>query len=280
MKQLSVVIADDNQEWCAMLRDEIQRYPCFNILSCLYNGMDTIDYLMVHRPDIVILDIVMPIYDGLYVIHYIQERMVGYRPFIYVLSAIGTEKTNQIMRMLDVGYYSVKPIKVQAVAINLLNLLAAEHKLPFKEVRQLQLELPGQSLLVQDLDKYIEEYLFDLGVPLYKLSSKNTRVALMLLLTDKADLSNVTSLYKKVAQQYHSTTTPASIERNIRSTIHTIQKADGEYFRHCFPHGLHKLTNTEFLESSVILIRRRIKEQSGNSISMRRFRDAFLEESF
>ena len=265
MNNNTLLIVDDHLEWCEALQEEFLQDGGYEVAPPLHNGRDAIDYLEANRPDIIILDLIMPICDGMYVISHIHEKMEEYNPFIYVLSAIGTQKTNRVMRSLDVDYYSVKPISARVVVDNLHKLLADTDPAPAEPLLLVRPERPARQAPPPppSIQSMIEDFIYELGAPLYRLSTKCTITALSLCLEDEANMNSITALYERTAGQSNPPATSGSIERNIRSTVLKMQKNLTPAFVRCFPYGTGKLTNTEFLHRCVYTLTRRLEELTG-----------------
>ena len=71
-KQKSILVVDDDQEMLTML-DNILKLGGYYVTAAL-DGTSALSILESHRPDLVILDIVMPGLDGLQVLNLIRQR--------------------------------------------------------------------------------------------------------------------------------------------------------------------------------------------------------------
>jgi DNA-binding NarL/FixJ family response regulator len=63
--QIRIVIADDNQAIRTMFRDLLAHYPEFEIVGEAENGIDAIKSVRQQNPDVLLLDIHMPVFDGM-----------------------------------------------------------------------------------------------------------------------------------------------------------------------------------------------------------------------
>lgn len=99
-----MLIVDDNKQIVAMLSDYAKQEG-FDVLEA-YNGADAVTYVREHHPDIVLLDVMMPIMDGFEACR--QIRAFSSVPII-MITARG-EDFERIMG-LDIGAddYVVKP---------------------------------------------------------------------------------------------------------------------------------------------------------------------------
>lgn len=65
MKKYKVILADDHQFLVEGLLSILKDEPSFEIVATAQNGFELIDAVLRHSPDLVILDMNMPGYDGL-----------------------------------------------------------------------------------------------------------------------------------------------------------------------------------------------------------------------
>jgi len=238
VKKHSVLIAEDHVEWCNLLKKEIEQSPSFRVVACLHDGKSALEFICRSKPDIVILDLVMPVFDGLYIVGKIREALPEYSPLIYILSIINTPHINDILLDLKIGYYSVKPIAAAAVAYNIQKLVDT-NDYPFYE------DTPDPT--AAGLDIKIEDYLINMGAPMYLVSTKCTLAALHFVIASSAQVKNGCAIYEEVAAAL--STTPGAVERNIRSTIKHIRRQETPTFLKFFPFSQKKLTNIEFLQT-------------------------------
>ena len=63
MAAVKILLADDNDAVLVELREELERE--FEIIGTVANGQDAVEAVRLFNPDVVVLDIAMPILDGL-----------------------------------------------------------------------------------------------------------------------------------------------------------------------------------------------------------------------
>ena len=63
MNSLRILLADDNDEILATVRQELADE--FEIIGTVSNGQDAVDAVLRFDPDVVVLDIAMPVLDGI-----------------------------------------------------------------------------------------------------------------------------------------------------------------------------------------------------------------------
>ena len=102
--QRKVLIAEDNVEISDMLRNYLIRAG--HAVFQAFDGRQALETAELIRPDVVLLDIMMPVYDGYYVCEEIRKKS---RIPIIITSAICTE--DEKLRMFELGAddYMTKP---------------------------------------------------------------------------------------------------------------------------------------------------------------------------
>ena len=90
-KNKRIIVADDNTLVREMLVDGIADQKDFEILATASNGRETIELIKEYEPDVVLLDLVMPIVDGLGVMEAVREDNNGKVPYFIIVSAAGKE---------------------------------------------------------------------------------------------------------------------------------------------------------------------------------------------
>lgn len=65
VSKLSVLVADDSQEFRGILREYIERQDDMEVIDEASNGEETLEKIYDMAPDVVLLDMIMPRVDGL-----------------------------------------------------------------------------------------------------------------------------------------------------------------------------------------------------------------------
>ena len=69
----SILIADDNKEFANILKEFLGKYDEFDIVDVANDGNEAIEKILDKKPDVVVLDIIMPFIDGIGVMQKINE---------------------------------------------------------------------------------------------------------------------------------------------------------------------------------------------------------------
>ena len=88
MENVKILICDDSILARKQLKDTITKSGYENFLEAS-NGQEAIDLYKEHKPDLVFVDIVMPIKDGVEAIHEIREFDPS--AHVIVVSSVGTQ---------------------------------------------------------------------------------------------------------------------------------------------------------------------------------------------
>ena len=107
--KISVLIADDNKEFCSILNDYLLNQRDIIVTGIAKDGIEALDLIQEKEPDLVILDIIMPHLDGLGVLEKLNNMNLKKMPRVIILSAVGQDKITQKAIKLGADYYVVKP---------------------------------------------------------------------------------------------------------------------------------------------------------------------------
>lgn len=233
----SVLVADDNAVWLEALEEGLNHEEEFAVVASANNGKIALELIETLRPDVMILDIIMPECDGVFIVNYIRQHMAGYQPIIYMLSGIGSDAVITILNQLDIDFYSMKPLSLQLIIENLKKILQHRTK-----------NLPASSRHAAfSRDQLIQDFLTDLGLPPHLLCTKYIFQALEYYREDPESFGMLTkSLYPYIAKRNQNTS--GAVEKNIRFAIKHIQAENTALYRQVFRfYQNKKITNSIFL---------------------------------
>lgn len=118
MEMKKLLIADAGEEFRAALQDYLRdRY----IIQVCKEGNETLQVMESFRPDVVILDLLLPGVDGVTLLQEAAER--GLHPTVLATTRFYSDYVMDAMERLAVGYVMVKPCELSAVAARLADLL-------------------------------------------------------------------------------------------------------------------------------------------------------------
>lgn len=208
-QKIRVAVIDDNPGIREIISSYIQLQEDMNVVGLGSNGLEGLEIIKNQRPDVVILDMIMPKLDGLGVLERMNQYPGENRPSFICLSAVGQEELVRKAIGLGAKYYMIKPFDMDMV---------------IKRIR----ELAGgqgfvkQSLSPSDKGKKLEEKITDIflliGIPAHIKGYHFLREAIKMVVEDGDIINSITKeLYPGIAKKFK--TTPSKVERAIRHAI-------------------------------------------------------------
>ncbi|HEY8361418.1 MAG TPA: sporulation transcription factor Spo0A [Tissierellaceae bacterium] len=250
MSRTRIVIADDNREFCDILNRFISSYEEFEVIGIAKDGIEALQIIEKERPDVLILDIIMPHLDGLEVLERLHKIEDGYFPKVIVLSAVGQDKITQRAIELGAQYYVVKPFDFQ-VFIKRLKQIASSDNVPSVNEKDEIYTVNKSHSLENNLEAKVTKIIHEIGIPAHIKGYLYLREAIMMVVKDMDYLGAITKeLYPTIASKYN--TTPSRVERAIRHAIEvawTRGKLDtiNQLFGYTVNNAKGKPTNSEFI---------------------------------
>ena len=124
-----LLIVDDEPEKAIALKDYMERQGC--MVSLAYGGEQALQIVQEERPDLVILDLVMPDMDGLAICQQLkQDSSLGYLPVIVVTDDHEKRKRLEV-RLSGADDYLPKPVNEQDLFLRVLALLRTKGQLNY-----------------------------------------------------------------------------------------------------------------------------------------------------
>ena len=253
--KISVLIADDNKEFCNILNDYLLNQRDIVVTGIAKDGLEALELIQEKKPDLVVLDIIMPHLDGLGVLERLSTMNLNPMPRIIVLSAVGQDKITQRAITLGADYYVVKPFdmdvftkRIRQMFNNTISGDSSKRTISLADVPEVKIEHKKEPI---DLESEITNIIHEIGVPAHIKGYMYLREAITMIVNDMELLSAVTKeLYPSIAKKFN--TTASRVERAIR---HAIEVAWGrgqvDAINKLFGYTIHndkgKPTNSEFI---------------------------------
>jgi DNA-binding NarL/FixJ family response regulator len=95
---IRLVLADDHRLVLSGLELFLRQEPDFEVLTCCYDGLETLQVVRQLRPDVLILDLCMPGKDGLAVLREIHEAEIPTR-VVLLTAAMDEDNLLEAMRL-------------------------------------------------------------------------------------------------------------------------------------------------------------------------------------
>ena len=104
-----ILLADDDSELRTMLRAHFSKMDCDLIESV--DGADTLEQIITHRPNLVILDVMMPELTGWEICKYVKQRETYNDTGIVILTGIGPTNNELTSPLFGADDYIDKPFE-------------------------------------------------------------------------------------------------------------------------------------------------------------------------
>ncbi len=218
-EKISILIADDNKDFCSILSDYLATQDDVEVVGVAKDGIEALDLINEKKPDVLVLDIIMPHLDGLGVLEKLHAMELDKFPKVIVLSAVGQDKITQRAINLGADYYVVKPFDFE---IFMKRIKQVTGTTPAIIERRKQMEIPtgliNSANSYKSLEAKITNIIHEIGVPAHIKGYLYLREAITMVVDNIELLSAVTKeLYPNIAKKFN--TTPSRVERAIRHAI-------------------------------------------------------------
>ena len=122
-----MIIVDDNEDIVYSLSELLEIYG-INVIGKGYNGLEAVELFEKFSPDVVLLDLMMPQYDGLYALKKIRE--LNPKSIVIIITGGASPSMNDEVESLNPTKIVLKPVDVN----NLIEVILGEsnNTMPFK----------------------------------------------------------------------------------------------------------------------------------------------------
>ena len=86
-KSISVLIADGNEKFANSVRDFLTCQEGIDVKAVVTNGRDAYEKVIETKPDVMLMDMIMPYVDGLGVLKKIKTSKLEKEPVVMIMSA-------------------------------------------------------------------------------------------------------------------------------------------------------------------------------------------------
>ena len=269
MGKIKVVVADDNELMLDMISTILKNDDDIEVVAEVTDGVHLLSIKRDKKPDVVLLDLVMPLMDGLGVMEQVRKNADSLEkmPAFIVLTAAKQESITENAFALGASYYLLKPFDSE--------ILLTRIKQTVQDMQNKKSE-NGNSIVYENknmgvnkkvnLEADVTNVIHEIGVPAHIKGYQYLRDAIMMSVNDSEVLNSITKvLYPTIAKKHK--TTPSRVERAIRHAIEVAWsrgKMDtiDELFGYTVSYGKGKPTNSEFVALIADKIRLEYKAQA------------------
>lgn len=250
--KINVMIADDNRGFCEQIRSFFEEDDEINICAVVFNGEQALQKLAECKPDVLLLDVVMPRIDGIGVLENMCENQTFDRTKVIMLSGFGQEDMMRRAMELNARYYMMKPLDFTVLKNRIVSICS-----------KLTPQPTSFAPMVRNLDIEVTRVIQQMGVPAHVKGYQYLRDAIILVVEEMNLLGAVTKeLYPLIAEKYD--TTASRVERAIRHAIELAwDRGNVDMMNRFFGYTVNmdrgKPTNSEFI--AMVADRLRIGEK-------------------
>jgi two-component system response regulator (stage 0 sporulation protein A) len=251
-EKIRVLVADDNVAFGMIITEFLESQNDIEVTARVENGEDAIEMIEKTKPDIVVLDIIMPRLDGLGVLMKYKNVGSAEKPLFIILSAVGQDTITQQALSLGAIYYIVKPFDLSVLVERIRELVRTHSPTVLRMDSAPQpTSLSKSNFGGDNVQTRITQIMRDVGVPAHIKGYQYMRDAIVMAVNNREIISAVTKrLYPELAKIHK--TTPSRVERAIRHAIEVAWnrgKVDtiNDLFGYTINTRKGKPTNSEFI---------------------------------
>jgi len=211
-----ILIVDDDKEFTNMINAFLSTVEDFEVVGVAYNGKEAVDMIFDSHPDLVILDIIMPVLDGIGVMQRIKESDLEKKPEILVLSSVSQIVMTKEAINLGASCFMLKPFELEVLAKRIRNIMLDSKSHEGNGVSESVTKYIANKNSNVEIE--VTNAMHDIGIPAHVKGHQYLRDAIMCVMKDNEALIGVTKqLYPDIAKKYN--TTASRVERSIRHAI-------------------------------------------------------------
>ena len=236
-KSYRILLANSSEEFSDRLKALLQTTDRYSVIGTANDGLRAIELLKTTKPEILIVDTMLPQADGIAVLK--AANTLERKPMLLVMADFMTEFISGLLLSQGVQYILLKPCSPDAVLERL------------EEMREALKHQKHYSRLDTNIEAMVTSMIHEIGVPAHIKGYQYLREAIMIAVKDMDVINAITKiLYPQVAKTFH--TTPSRVERAIRHAIEvawdrgdldTLQR----FFGYTVSNTKGKPTNSEFI---------------------------------
>ena len=265
MKKLKVLVADNQVVVRQQLLQELRKDEYIEIVGAVDNGKDAYEIFEREEPNIVIFDLLLPIYDGYVLLDKMNEHGIHNNQKLVMTTPLTNNMLVSEAFNQGVDYVLTKPYDARAISVQLrmihdkMNQAAVYENVmagnSARKIRNTNIDRIYNSSefdrIYQKLDEIISNRLNEIGIPVRLKGYNFIITAVKEVLGNDGKLEAVTKvLYPDVARKHGSR--PQRVEKAIRHAIEVAWMIDEnnpihKEFKYIMGAGKDRPTNSEFI---------------------------------
>ena len=252
MEKIKVLMIDDNQSLVEMVKEYFDNHNRIEVVLSCKDGEEGLETILNKGDeyDIILLDLVMPKKDGIYILEELNKR--GIEKNIIVETSYNEPKVIRKVSEYGVNYYVLKPFDLTDLENRIIEI--------FNEMSNKSINLYHSNLQIS-----ITKMLHELGMPSHIKGYQYIREGISMIYSNPSLIGGITKeLYPELASKFD--TTVSRVERAIRHAIEVSwNRGNWDYMEEIFGHSVDidkaKPTNSEFIVTVADKLRLEIAKQ-------------------
>ncbi len=222
-EKIKILIADDNLDFVSTLITYFDTQSDVEIIATAKDGYEAYNIIVEEKPQVVLLDVIMPHLDGLGVLEKLISSNIDL-PLCVMLSAVGQDSITAQAINLGAQYYVLKPFDMDVLMKRIREMIETPTKkktvIPMKtiELKPSYIPISNQASKEEVLEIKVTNIIHEIGVPAHIKGYQYLRDGIMMVVNNIEVINQITKqLYPDLAKKYK--TTPSRVERAIRHAI-------------------------------------------------------------
>lgn len=271
MKKIKVLIADDNLDLSFITKENLEINKQIEVVGIAKDGIEAIELTKTLKPDVLILDIIMPNLDGIGTLEQLQLENINVKTIVLsaMLSYNKQEKLYDTLLSLGASYIMTKPFDVNSLINRILEMSNNMHSTESNIINNIHDTHKNNDYFTNNINKHVfnsstifkEESLESkitnimhlVGIPAKLKGYQYIRESVIISINNGNISNKITKdIYPEVAKKFN--TTPTRVERAIRHALEISWKNDrgsisNLLFGNPFMFQEKRPTNSEFIAS-------------------------------
>lgn len=232
-----IMVVDDNKVMVEMLKEYFLESKTVEVVDEAYDGLEAWNKIKENTYDCVLLDLIMPKKDGLFVLEQIKENKI--KANVIVVTSYNEQETIRNVSEFGVRYFVLKPFDLKDLEKRIMDAT--------RDKRENSVIDFGNN----DAHIKVSKILHELGIPSHIKGYQYIRDAITMVYKDQNLIGGITKeLYPEIGKKYNASVT--RVERAIRHAIEVSwNRGDWDLMEEIFGHSVDidraKPTNSEFI---------------------------------
>ena len=237
MDKIKVLMIDDNVQLIEAVKEYFKSSKQIEVIEEAYDGLEGFKLIENSICDVVILDLIMPNKDGLYVLEQMKKHNINKK--VIVATSYNTQEVIREVSDYGVNYYILKPFDFSDLEKRIL-------ELSNKKKNSKKIDLHHNNIQIA-----ITKILHQLGIPSHIKGYQYIRDGVWMIFENPNMIGGITKeLYPELASKFD--TTVSRVERAIRHAIEVSwNRGNWDLMEEIFGNSVDidraKPTNSEFI---------------------------------